>query len=850
MGRPIQAILPVLGLLLAAGCTLGGSGDADGNFTANGNGPLLAQSEELQPAPGYEDGSVVWEPASESVVNVGVQPDQPLSPGDGRMTSSVGSVPWSEPQAGPGHSSGLECDALAPYAQSNAGPSEVQGLTFDPNGGSAWACFELKTDASLPTSVAVAWYSLPLDFGSYYIGIGDRATSQWRWFRGPDDGVLSFDASALSLGDSALVCVLLEGSQQADLWKLRWGVSEVRGTGLMPDNDPGRGASSWSAGKSASATLPASVDLNHYAPWVHNQGSFGSCTAFACNDTAFGIMLARTYGSEGWDSTTTANSTSPLYSYVNSGKPPVANTTFNPLCAGSSGRYMSDAFEVLELLGTPTESAAPYTTATDCSQAFSQQAQDEATLIRIDDWYWLNSTGSQLVTDIKTILATDTPVPMATYGLENSLLYYSGGVYEFGGTSGLSGGHAMCIVGYDDSIQAFDIRNQWGGNWGAGGHVWFSYSSVAQMSQLGRFYAYYMDVSHSAALSAHFLGGSSQPEDFGEPNDSQQAALQLAGFPFEQQMTLGYNGDELDWLKFSYSAGQSTTFTFTSNPVQLILGVELVDAAGNVLADSYLAGGTQTISGSWSSNGTAWIHIQPTYGTGAYEITAVATSAPAVPQGLTAAANTQVGYGVDLSWQASEGAESYSVQRSTASSGPFTEVGSSYSTQYFDFSASEYGTYWYRLIASGPGGVSSPGSVVSAELGLPQVTGLTASQGSSSEHVALSWQAVAGAEQYQLYRGTGNMLLPLRRVEGLNFIDGSAQKGVHYSYRVAALQGELQGPRSEKAEGWRSGSQVIVQGELRPDGGEEHVVPSEGVDNAADGVVRPDGGDGPKLKIK
>ena len=46
------------------------------------------------------------------------------------------------------------------------------------------------------------------------------------------------------------------------------------------------------------------------------------------------------------------------------------------------------------------------------------------------------------------------------------------------------------------------------------------------------------------------------------------------------------------------------------------------------------------------------------------------------------------------------------------------------------------------------------------------------------------------------------------------------------------------------------GSQVIVQGELRPDGGEEHVVPSEGVDNAADGVVRPDGGDGPKLKIK
>ncbi|MCB1220694.1 MAG: hypothetical protein H7A35_04320 [Planctomycetales bacterium] len=846
IGRPITAIVAILGAALCASCTIGGSGDAQDSFTPTSQGQLLASGpQDVQPAPGYLDGSVVWEEQSEQVVNVGVNPDQPLSAQGMRSGSSVATVPWTEPQDGPGHSSGLECDALATYDSGNAGPSEVQGLTFDPNGGSAWACFELKTDSSLPTSVAIAWYSLPLDFGSYYVGIGDRATSQWQWFQGPDDGVLSFDASGMQLGDSALVAILLEGQQKADLWKLRWGVSELRGTGLLVDSEPARGASAWSPGKSASSTLPSSVDLNHYAPWVHNQGSFGSCTAFAVNDTGFGIMLSRTYGSEGWDSTTSANSTSPLWSYVKSGMPPVASTTFNPLCAGSSGRYMSDAFEVLEMLGTSTEASAPYTTATDCSQDFGSEAYSDADYVKIDSWYWLNSTGQQLVTDIKNVLATDTPVPMATYGLETSLLYYSGGVYEFGGTAGVNGGHAMCIVGYDDSLQAFDIRNQWGSNWGVGGHVWFSYNSVAQMSQIGRFYAYYMDVSYDQSLAGHFLGGGNggEPEDMGEPNDSQPSAMQLPAFPLEQQHSLGYNGDELDWLKFSYASGDTTTFSFTSNASQLVLGVELYDANGNMLADSYDAGGTQTISGSWSSSGTAWLKVQPTYGIGAYTIAAVKTNVPAVPTGLEAVANDSVGYGINLSWQASSGAESYIVQRASAASGPFTNLGSSYSTEYFDFSARDWGTYWYRLVASGPGGNSAPSATASAAVEIPLVLNLATSQGSYSDKVSLSWDALEGAEQYQLFRATkgSGMFMPLRRVEGSSFSDTSAVPGAHYLYRVAAMAGGHTGPRCESREGWRSGSQVIVQGELGPNS-DEHVVPSEGLDNSADGDVSPDGG--------
>ena len=853
IGKPILSTVPLLLAAAIGGCTIGGPGGDSSNFTPSTQGFVIGSDQAAQPAPGYEDGSIPWEVQDDQVMQVSVQPDQPISPGTARAAKGAGNVPFSLPAKGPGHSAGLECDALEAYELHNSGPSEVQGLTFDPAGGSAWALFELKTDAELPSSVAVAWYSLPLDFGQYYIGIGDRSVGNWRWFSGPDDGVLSFDASDLTLGDTALVAIVLEGSQQADLMKLRWGASEIRGTGALME-DPTLGSSGWSPNPSSSASLPSSTDLNHYAPWVHNQGSYGSCTAFACNDTAFGIMLARTYGSEGWDSTTAANSTSPLWSYVNSGKPPVANQTSNPLCAGSSGRYMSDAFNVLKQLGSATEQAAPYSTQSDCSQPFSQTAQTEAPLIKIDDWHWINTNGTQLVNDIKTVLAGDKPVPMAIYGLENSLLYYSGDVYEFGGTAGINGGHAMCIVGYDDSLQAFDIRNQWGGNWGLNGHIWFSYNSVASMSQLGRFYAYHMDVSHSQQFVDHFLGGTSpDPVDQGEPNNSLQTAFSMPAFPVDsEEFTLGYSGDELDWLKFNYSDGMSTNVTTSSNPAQLILFAELYDAGGELITGSYNSGATQQISDVWSGSGTAYLKLLLSSGQGSYTITATSTFPPAKPTGLSVSANSQVGYGLNLSWQAAANASSYLVQRSRSQSGPFVEIGSSFTTSYFDFSAHDWGTYYYRLQASGSGGVSQPSDVAFGTLESPVISGLIASQGSFEDRVNISWQPPGGVEQFQLYRSVAgsNMYLPLKRVTGTAFEDRSAQRGVHYLYRAAAVLNDQTGNKCSAVEGWRSGSLLDAQGELSLTDDSQHILPHDGMGTQADDAVQPVVNDGQRVQIK
>ncbi|MDR2305190.1 MAG: C1 family peptidase [Treponema sp.] len=43
------------------------------------------------------------------------------------------------------------------------------------------------------------------------------------------------------------------------------------------------------------------------------------------------------------------------------------------------------------------------------------------------------------------------------------------------------GGHAMCVIGYDDNKAggAFEVLNSWGTNWGGGGFVWIPYEDFA-----------------------------------------------------------------------------------------------------------------------------------------------------------------------------------------------------------------------------------------------------------------------------------------------------------------------------------------------------------------------------------
>jgi hypothetical protein len=87
------------------------------------------------------------------------------------------------------------------------------------------------------------------------------------------------------------------------------------------------------------------------------------------------------------------------------------------------------------------------------------------------------------------------------------------------------------------------------------------------------------------------------------------------------------------------------------------------------------------------------------------------TTIPAAPTGLQATAgNAQI----SLAWNASTGATSYNVKRSTTSGGPYTTIASPTNTSYTDTGLTNGTPYYYVVTAVNSAGESSPSSQATA----------------------------------------------------------------------------------------------------------------------------------------
>ncbi|MGD1085303.1 MAG: hypothetical protein ABSA47_11225 [Verrucomicrobiota bacterium] len=163
--------------------------------------------------------------------------------------------------------------------------------------------------------------------------------------------------------------------------------------------------------------------------------------------------------------------------------------------------------------------------------------------------------------------------------------------------------------------------------------------------------------------------------------------------------------------------------------------------------------------------------------------------APPTPTGLQATAgNDQVA----LVWNASTGATSYNVGRSTTSGGPYTTIASPTTTNYTDTTAVNGTTYYYVVAAVNGGGTSANSSQVSAtpEPPIPPVpTGLQATAG--NDQVALVWNASTGATSYNVGRSTtsGGPYTTIASPTTTNYTDTTAVNGTTYYYVVAAVNG-------------------------------------------------------------
>lgn len=212
--------------------------------------------------------------------------------------------------------------------------------------------------------------------------------------------------------------------------------------------------------------LPESVSLLRYAPARQNQGQQGSCVAWSSAYAAHTIAQA---ASSGENPNQTAFSPAFLYNQIG--------------LDGCQGSYIIRAMEYMSKRGSVVMDKFPYTDQ-DCQRQPDRQLVEDAAQHRIHGFNRLtaNEGTEQLnIRAIKEHLAKDAPVVigmMVGQSFMQSMMGQEVWIPAAGDESQMGmGGHAMCVIGYDDRKYggAFQIMNSWGPEWGVDGVAYVRY---------------------------------------------------------------------------------------------------------------------------------------------------------------------------------------------------------------------------------------------------------------------------------------------------------------------------------------------------------------------------------------
>jgi hypothetical protein len=160
---------------------------------------------------------------------------------------------------------------------------------------------------------------------------------------------------------------------------------------------------------------------------------------------------------------------------------------------------------------------------------------------------------------------------------------------------------------------------------------------------------------------------------------------------------------------------------------------------------------------------------------------------------------------VKVSWNASSGATSYEVYRATSAAGTKSLLGSPTGTSFNDTTATPGVTYRYWVKACSGANCSSYSASNTGWRKLSPPTGVTASDGTYTTKVRVSWNAASGATSYKVYRAasaTGTKSL-LGSPTGTSFNDTTATPGVTYRYWVKACRSSRCSSYSAGNFGWR-----------------------------------------------
>lgn len=139
-----------------------------------------------------------------------------------------------------------------------------------------------------------------------------------------------------------------------------------------------------------------------------------------------------------------------------------------------------------------------------------------------------------------------------------------------------------------------------------------------------------------------------------------------------------------------------------------------------------------------------------------------------------------------ITWKPVEGAVQYKLSRSTKSGSGYKVIATVEETEFTDASAVSGKTYYYKAVAVGVDSESASSSYkkVAAKCIAPDLSLQTAASGKP----ALSWNKIAGAKKYEIYRSVnGGKFKKLTTTTKLYYTDTKATAGTVCAYKVRAL---------------------------------------------------------------
>jgi len=231
--------------------------------------------------------------------------------------------------------------------------------------------------------------------------------------------------------------------------------------------------------------LPESYSLKKYAPPVGDQMIYGTCVGWATTYAGMTILENIELNRNGSD-LKEEDCMSPSLTYD------LCKLDTDSFCA--DGTYVKAALNALVNFGSTSLSKYPYSckllntklngVGRILSDTINQKQVKEvlaaARQKRLSGF--ISAGGPNIVQNVKYYLSRNMPVVIGAEMYQSIQRNSVSGVWN-GAIDDFPGGHAMCVIGYDDNKEggAFEILNSWGEDWSAGGYIWFRYTDFAKV---------------------------------------------------------------------------------------------------------------------------------------------------------------------------------------------------------------------------------------------------------------------------------------------------------------------------------------------------------------------------------